>query len=75
GEEEGDKEEPDPSTPTPGEEEGDKEEPNESTPAPEEDKDEPSQPETGFVGITLLVGALFIGLGSVAVGLDRYCIK
>ena len=49
--------------------------PNESTPAPEEDKDEPSQPETGFVGITLLVGALFIGLGSIAIRLNRYYIK
>ena len=45
--------------------------PNES----EGSKEPVDKPETGFVGITLLVGALFIGLGSVAVGLDRYCIK
>lgn len=99
GGEEGDKEDPDQSTPTTGEQET--EEPNESTPDSEEDKEDSGQPEkeeaegvsqqnpneseesegaadrpeTGFDGITLLIGALFIGLGTRVVRLDCHYIK
>ena len=41
----------------------------------EESKGAAAKPETGFGGITLLVGALFIGLGSVVIQLDRHYIK